>query len=284
MDTSQRILRSMSRQATAGKPRSSERAILPKKVAKKGRCKQAEPFVKPQPCKQGRSTDSTSQDPKPKASGSTEALPAITGGKGTFKRKTQLKKLVDALAAKEACDDMYQSQPSSHNIPDYFFEEESYRVAVLDAEEAEHAALIVFLLRRLSEQVSGQLRHSEEVYVGAMPTMYPAASLSLLRSESGATVPKHQCLAEVGSDEVNICKETAMEETSLGTARDHRPNISSPHGASATIGRSTCDCQTRCTVLVSLKSTQAEIRPKVCSIGVQTEGSNQNVGASGCDE
>lgn len=93
---------------------------------KKGCCEPAEPFVKPQPCKQGRSADSTSQTTKPKASESTEALLAITARKGTLKRKAQIKKLADALAAKEACDDIYQSQVLGGNIPGDFFMTENW--------------------------------------------------------------------------------------------------------------------------------------------------------------
>lgn len=121
--TSQWILRSMSRRAAAGKSKSSEPAISPKKAARKGRCEQAKPLVKQQPCKQDCRTGLTSQDTEPKASGSTETLPVITARKGTQKYNAQLKKLVDALAAKEACDDMYQSQVLKQNIPDDFFGE-----------------------------------------------------------------------------------------------------------------------------------------------------------------
>ncbi|XP_037510221.1 THAP domain-containing protein 5 [Rhipicephalus sanguineus] len=109
---------------------------------------------------------------------------------------------------------------------------------------------------------------------GAVPTVYPAAAQSLLPSESGATAPKRQCVAEVDSDGVILFKETAMEETSSTTARDHCPSISSPRVASATIGSSTCDSQTQCAVQVSLKSTQVPVRPKMRSIDVQTEGSS----------
>ncbi|KAH7961556.1 hypothetical protein HPB52_010422 [Rhipicephalus sanguineus] len=52
---------------------------------------------------------------------------------------------------------------------------------------------------------------------GAVPTVYPAAAQSLLPSESGATAPKRQCVAEVDSDGVILFKETAMEETSSTT-------------------------------------------------------------------
>ncbi|KAH6944350.1 hypothetical protein HPB50_002732 [Hyalomma asiaticum] len=82
---------------------------------------QAEPIVKPQPCKPVCNAGPSNGDPKHKASESTEALLAITARKGTLKRKAQIKKLVDALAAKEACDDIYQSQTLAGNIPGEFF-------------------------------------------------------------------------------------------------------------------------------------------------------------------
>ncbi|KAH7941309.1 hypothetical protein HPB49_012074 [Dermacentor silvarum] len=52
---------------------------------------------------------------------------------------------------------------------------------------------------------------------GAVPTVYPAAARSLLPSESGATSPKRQCVAEVGSDGVDLCEKTAIKETSSST-------------------------------------------------------------------
>ncbi|KAH7977328.1 hypothetical protein HPB49_000673 [Dermacentor silvarum] len=93
---------------------------------KMGHSEQVEPSTKPEQCKRGRSTNARSQDPKSKATESTEALLAITARKGTLKRKAQIKKLTDALAAKEACDDIYQSQASPANIPDYFVIQEPW--------------------------------------------------------------------------------------------------------------------------------------------------------------
>ncbi|KAH7973772.1 hypothetical protein HPB49_005091 [Dermacentor silvarum] len=52
---------------------------------------------------------------------------------------------------------------------------------------------------------------------GAVPMVYPAAARSLLPSESGATSPKRQCVAEVESDGVDLFEETTMEERSSST-------------------------------------------------------------------
>lgn len=113
---------------------------------------------------------------------------------------------------------------------------------------------------------------------GAVPTVYPAAARSLLPSESGATSPKRQCVAEVGSDGVDLCEKTAMKETSSSTALGHHSNtLSPPCGATAGIGSNTCDFQIQCTVQVSLKATQARICPKMRSIGVQRQGANRTV-------
>ncbi|KAL1425001.1 hypothetical protein MTO96_019580 [Rhipicephalus appendiculatus] len=102
-------------------------------------CREAEITVKcPDLPLQRCSADSSSQKmqrgaqalqvgtPKPKANESTEALLAITARKGTLKRKAQIKKLADALAAKEACDDIYQSQALGENIPGDFFMTEKW--------------------------------------------------------------------------------------------------------------------------------------------------------------
>ncbi|KAL3171363.1 hypothetical protein MRX96_013581 [Rhipicephalus microplus] len=77
-------------------------------------CEQADPFIKPLPFKQGLSSGSRSQTRKPGANESTEAFLAITAQKGTLKREGQTK----TLAAKEAYDDIYNSQDLCTNIPD----------------------------------------------------------------------------------------------------------------------------------------------------------------------
>lgn len=81
-------------------------------------CEQADPFIKPLPFKQGLSLGSRSQTRKPGANESTEAFLAITAQKGTLKREAQIQTLADALAAKEAYDDIYNSQDLRGNIPD----------------------------------------------------------------------------------------------------------------------------------------------------------------------
>ncbi|KAH7933528.1 hypothetical protein HPB49_013384 [Dermacentor silvarum] len=54
---------------------------------------------------------------------------------------------------------------------------------------------------------------------GAVPMVYPAAARSLLPSESGASSPKRQCVAEVESDGVDLFEETTMEERSSSTEK-----------------------------------------------------------------